>query len=778
MRYDRLTGSVALNICELCGRPDDAERQRLGDAAGLALTTYRTQYVHNNITYMIIGSAYVKNDVICDVTPHVPDASLPSAGEGTLLAAFLWCLHTGADTAHLAVLGVDVDGNVCGGEVVSRGREALEKYFLRRLDKVAGVAAMLRQRAEQILPSAARVRFPYPGLRRGQRLMMEECYDCMCRGERLFVEAPTGIGKTISALYPAVKYLGMGKCDKIFYVTAKSSTQNEAYKAAGALFRGGAMLRTVVLSAKEQMCLRHEHMTAGMCDLRHCRYATASADTVMAGASELLSLQNGYDGAIIRRVAERYGVCPYELSLTLAEYCEIVIADYNYIFDPLVFLRRFFRDAGDDARYILLIDEAHNLADRAREMYSSELCSDDVRALRAQVADMLPELCAMLDVFLGDFDTARRQCGENSERGADGVMRGFSISRERDVSFDAHAEFLCRELGRRLNAGTEQPGYAAMAALYRRLRRYIVAGELSGDRSMLYCRFEGEHVTLRSLCIDPSAVLDGRMRRFSSVALFSATLTPPDYFNDLLGGGRNAVNLALRSPYDESNLFLGAVTDVSTRFEDREKSLPRTVSYIAATVSARRGNYMVYFPSYDYMHRAAELFGKRFPAVRLLEQTRGMSRADRDAFLSQFRLGDRVMRVGFCVLGGSFSEGVDLPGQCLIGAVIVGVGIPGLSGERNIMRDYFQLTRESGYDYAYTYPGMNNVLQAAGRVIRSDTDRGVVVLIDDRYGTEQYKAMYPEHWQHMKYFNQPASLNAEILGFWRQDRPKNADGNK
>lgn len=777
MRYDRLTGSIALNICELCGRADDAERQRLGDLAGLALTTYRMQYTHNDITYLAIGSAYTQKDVICDVVQHVPDAPLPSAGEGTLLAAFLWCLHSCADVAHISVLAVDEDGNACGGEVTSRGREALEKYFLRRLDKVAGIASMLRERAEQILPLAARVRFPYPGLRRGQRLMMEECYDCMCRGERLFVEAPTGIGKTISALYPAVKYLGMGKCDKIFYVTAKSSTQNEAYKAAGALFRGGAMLRTVVLSAKEHMCLCREHMTAGMCDVRCCRYATASTETVMAGASELLSLQNGYDSEIIRRVAERYGVCPYELSLTLAEFCEIVIADYNYIFDPLVFLRRFFRDSGDDARYVLLVDEAHNLADRAREMYSSELCSDDVRALRAQVADMLPELCAMLDAFLADFDTMRRRCDENSERGPDGVMRGYNISRERDVSFDAHAELICRELGR-LSAGSEQPGYVAMAALYRRLKRYIVAGELSRDISMLYCQFEGESVTLRSLCIDPSAELNWRMKRFSSVVLFSATLTPPDYFNDLLGGGRSAVNLALRSPYDEKNLFLGAVTDISTRYEDREKSLARTVSYIAATVSARRGNYMVYFPSYDYMHRAAELFAKRFPAVTLLEQTRGMSRGDRDAFLSQFRLGDGVMRVGFCVLGGSFSEGVDLPGQCLIGAVIVGVGIPGLSGERNIMRDYFQLTRESGYDYAYTYPGMNNVLQAAGRVIRSDTDRGLVVLIDDRYGTEKYRAMYPEHWQHMKYFSQPASLNAEILEFWRQEQPKNANNNK
>lgn len=775
MRYDRLTSTVTLNISELCQRSDDAERSRLADSAGLALTTYRLKYCHNDITYMLIGSAYVNNGLICDVIAYVPEKEVPSPSEGTLLAAFLGCLLSDTVSAGIVTVGIDDEGELHILASCTRSRAALEKYFLRRLEGHDSMARMLRTRAEQVLPSAAHVTLPYTGLRRGQRLMMQECYDSMCRGVRLFVQAPTGIGKTISALYPAVKYLGQGKCDKIFYVTAKSSTQAEAYKAAGALFCGGAHLRTVVLAAKEYMCLKREHISAGICDVRHCRYASVSADALAAGVNELLALQNGYDSRVIRRTAEKYGVCPYELSLTLAEYCEIIIADYNYVFDPLVFLRRFFREPGDDARYVLLIDEAHNLTDRARDMFSARLDSYDVAALRGQVADMLPELTSQLDGFLNDFDCMRSLCAENAVRGEDGVTRAFYISRERDTKFDRHAGEVCRELGRRLNSGSEQPGYAAMAGLYRMLRRYIIAGELCGDKSMLYCQVEGKRVEVRSLCVDPSVVLDARMRRFHSVILFSATLTPPDYFNDLLGGGAGAVNLSLRSPYDDGNLFLGAVTDISTRFEDREKSLARTVSYIAAAVSAKRGNYMVYFPSYDYMHKAAELFAKRFPAVKLLEQTRGMTRTDRDSFLAQFRLGDGAMRVGFCVLGGSFSEGVDLPGQCLIGAVIVGVGIPGLSGERNIMRDYFQLTRECGYDYAYTYPGMNNVLQAAGRVIRSDTDCGIVVLIDDRYATEQYRSMYPEHWRNMQYFCQPASLNAAISEFWRGKSPKNAD---
>lgn len=775
MRYDEFTDTVALNISELCVRGDNAERSRMADLAGLSLTTWRVKYEREGITYTLIGSDYTSEQCICDVNVSAKADTAMSPSEHALLAAFLLCIQTGANSAGIKMLRIGDDGDVLQCVDAVRSRAALEKYFLRRITPLCGAADMLCRRAQQILPSAAQVKLPYASLRTGQRLMMSECYDSMRHGKRLFIQAPTGIGKTISALYPAVKYLGQGGCDKIFYITAKTSTQREAYKTAGILFRGGACLRTVVLSAKEQICLHREHITAGRCDVSHCRAASASEDAMRAAVNELLSLQNGYEAGIMRSMAAKYGVCPYELSLSLAEYCELVIADYNYVFDPLVFLQRFFSEQGDDGRYILLVDEAHNLADRARNMLSARLVNTEVRELRGQSESMLPELTASLDELLADFDMLRRLCAENTVRGEDGVKRGFYISRERDASFDAHTMLLCRDLGRRLVTGAEQPGYASMARLYRALRRYLVATELCGESSNVYCQFEGDRVDVQLLCIDPSAVLDARMQRFQSVVLFSATLTPPDYFNDILGGGRDAVNLALRSPYDENRLFLGAVTDISTRFEDRERSLARTVSYIAATVSAKRGNYMVYFPSYDYMHRAAELFGKRFPRVCLLEQTRGMSRADREEFLAQFRLDDGAMRVGFCVLGGSFSEGVDLPGRCLIGAVIVGVGIPGLSGERNIMRDYFQLTRESGYDYAYTYPGMNNVLQAAGRVIRSNTDSGVVVLIDDRYATDQYKAMYPEHWQGMKYYNQPASLNADIIEFWREISSKNAD---
>jgi Rad3-related DNA helicase len=269
------------------------------------------------------------------------------------------------------------------------------------------------------------------------------------------------------------------------------------------------------------------------------------------------------------------------------------------------------------------------------------------------------------------------------------------------------------------------------------------------------------------MCLDPSKLLDSRLSRAHASVLFSATLTPADYFVDILGGGRGAARISLPSPFSGKQFCLAAVPSVSTRYEDREKSLRKIVACIAATVSARIGNYIVYFPSYSYMNRIREAFSQKYPSVPLIVQEEGMSPRRRESFLSQFADDDRQLRVGFCVLGGSFSEGVDLLGRRLIGTIIVGVGLPGLSNERNILKEYFDGRCERGYDYAYTYPGMNRVLQAAGRVIRREEDEGVVVLIDDRYATPQYQMLFPASWMHLKYAGNATSLAELVKNFWK-----------
>lgn len=780
MRYNRETHEIELQVGEQCCgsglTPAVDENSDLfafmpqdADVRSLAI-----KYKHCNITYAVSGRAYLRGDRLCEMALMTADGSIPAiAGESVLLAFMLSSL-SGKSDITIETFSADTAAGIVTSTCRIKKYASLEAAFVKFAERNSGIAAMLAERGETVLPLAADIKFPYTGMRRGQRLMMNECYGAMRDGARLFIQAPTGIGKTISALYPAVRYLGTGKCDKIFYLTAKSSTQREAYRAAGLLFDAGAQLRTVIISAKEQVCLCREHMTSGMCDARSCPFSVSPEYIQLQAVSELMTRRNGYDQKCIMSAALKYKICPHELSLTLAQFCEIIIADYNYVFDPLVRLKRFF-ETPNTGKYVFLIDEAHNLADRAREMFSAELCNTDFILLQRQTADILPELNDEINAALSELGRLRELCGDDMIKDEHGKEHGFYVGRQRPEAFDEVLDKLCLSLMRRLRRGAGEPAYKRMSSLYRAVRKYLITGIYSGDSSLLYCEADGERTTAKVICLDPSSQLNSRMDSADSTVLFSATLTPLDYFIDILGGGRQARSLALPSPFERDNLFIAAVDDISTRFEDREKTLPRTVSYIAAAVSCKKGNYIVYFPSYEYMKNAAELFAKKYPGVRLLVQRRGMTRSDKEKYLDEFRLADGRMRVGFCVLGGSFSEGIDLPGSSLIGVVIVGVGVPGLSGERNIMRDYFELTRESGYDYAYTYPGMNNIMQAAGRVIRSDTDCGIVVLIDDRYATPKYMAMYPEHWSLMNHFSQPASLNGAVDAFWKQKSSKNAD---
>jgi Rad3-related DNA helicase len=308
------------------------------------------------------------------------------------------------------------------------------------------------------------------------------------------------------------------------------------------------------------------------------------------------------------------------------------------------------------------------------------------------------------------------------------------------------------------------------------LRSFRTAADYYDRRFATFVEVEGEDVRVKLTCLDPAGILRPILQKAEARVLFSATLTPNDYFADILGGDRDSVLVNFESPFPRDHLCVAVCEEVSTRYDDRDKSCRRIMSYIAATVSAKRGNYMVYFPSYAYLEKVYTLFAKKYPSVKTVVQRPGMTYAEREAFIAAFTPDSEELLVGFCVLGGSFSEGVDLPGRCLIGTVIVGVGIPALSSERNIMKEYYDETRVTtdpegggegeGYAYAYTYPGMNHVLQAAGRVIRRPEDFGVVVLLDDRYAEEPYLHLYPEHWEQISSVGDAPSLYEYLAAFW------------
>ena len=420
------------------------------------------------------------------------------------------------------------------------------------------------------------------------------------------------------------------------------------------------------------------------------------------------------------------------------------------------------------------MDEAHNLPDRARSMYSAQISDEDFFAVYARVdADADPELETALGGWLMTLRRLGKLCRENRNKNEDGSENGYYLNRAPLENFNESTVQLRRSLDAFLRRSPAHPLADALTDLSARLRRYTGLAELFDAHFLTTVELLQDRVTVQIFCLDPSGVLNTCLHRARAAILFSATLTPLDYFADILGAGKGAELLELPSPYDPERLCVTVVPSVDARMEERARSYKKIANMIAATVSARAGNYMVYFPSYDYLEHVLEVFAARYPKVTCIVQQRNMSQREREEFLARFQADEGRLRVGFCVLGGSFSEGVDLPGSRLIGVLVVGTGIPGLSNERNILREHFENTRERGYDYAYTYPGMNRVLQAAGRVIRGEDDRGVVVLLDARYAQEPYLHLYPRHWQGMVSAGDAASLARRLQLFWQKDA-KNA----
>ena len=648
--------------------------------------------------------------------------------------------------------------------------EELKDFYFSLLAKIRVRASVLVEREEKIKPLASSARFPYPELREGQEMMIRESYLAIKRGQRIFVEAPTGTGKTMSSLYPAVRAFGDGYTDKIFYLTAKASTRREAYGASARLFASGVGLRTAVITAKEQMCacphLKGAVGAKNPCNPVDCPYARGYYERSADAIDELLSTHNGYPRTLISEMAKKHSVCAYELSLDLSEYCDIIICDYNYAFDPSVYFRRYFSDEGRKEKYTFLIDEAHNLADRARDMYSAELKRSKIAELCQIVGAVDGELKASADALFMTMNRLRRLCKDSITKDADGNEQGFYISKSPLENFNKELDLFRKKCDGWLKKNREHSLSAEIYAVSSDIRRYLSVNEYFDKGFLCYVEMFGGDLTVKTYCLDPSPTMDALLKRAVSSVLFSATLTPPEYFCDVLGGSKNTESISLPSPFPTENLCVSVVDYLSVRAEDRQKNYARYATVIAATVSPKHGNYIAYFPSYECLEGVLEIFKKKYPKVEIVVQSKGMGASEKERFLSAFKDDTEHLRVGFCVLGGAFSEGVDLPGSRLIGSIIFGVGIPALSNERNIIMEYFDNTIGQGYDYAYTYPGMNRVLQAVGRVIRREGDRGVAVLVDDRYADGKYRALFPAHWENVKYTGNARSLAEIMRRFW------------
>lgn len=687
--------------------------------------------------------------------------------------AYFLCCAKGLKSVNTRIVYYNIDSDEVDYHEKVLMAEELRGFYSRLLERVLWRAQFLRARYSERMPAAATAPFPYSSLRDSQSDMIKECYRDIKQGNRLFCQAPTGIGKTVSSLYPSVKRMGEGMADKIFYLTSKASIKREAYNAICKMNAAGASLKGIVLSSREQMCANDAARERGgrlsaSCRPELCPYATAYYDKVSDAIKELMASGDCFDSTAIKSFAKLRGICPYELSLDLSELCDVIVCDYNYVFSPSVYLKRYFDESlgGGREKYVFLVDEAHNLPDRARAMFSSRLSSDDIESLIPLLGESskLTDACLSL---LKSFENLEKLCADNMKYDGEGNAVGYSVERSLPENFIRDINTFSEKCDGWMRYNEDHAAYLAVEDLSYRIFEFKKICECFDRHYLTFINTAGHKVSLLLYCLDPSHNLSVALERAVASVLFSATLTPTDYFADILGGGDKTVSVRFASPFPRENLCVVAVDSISTRYEDREKTNKKIAACIAATVSAKVGNYMVFFPSYSYMEAVHKIFKAKYPKVATLPQKKNMTASEREAYLGEF-CDDGKLRIGFCVLGGSFSEGIDLPGKRLIGTVVVGVGLPGISDENNIIRDYYEEKCNMGYDYAYTFPGMNAVLQAVGRVIRTETDTGIAVLIDDRYAEPKYKELFPEEWKGMKLVGDARSLAEIARRFWKK----------
>lgn len=638
--------------------------------------------------------------------------------------------------------------------------KALEGFLIDTLHLYAPWARMEAAWRDARNASLKALRFPFPAYRPGQYEMAGAVYRTIAGGGRLFCAAPTGIGKTVSTLFPALKALGEEKGERIFYLTAKTITRQAAEEALSRLRAhsaadGGKPLRlkTITLTAKDKICPLEERV----CTPEACPRANGYYDRINAALYEFLSQTDEFTRADIEAFAAQKQLCPFELALDLTNWCDCIVCDYNYLFDPVVSLKRFFTEGGD---FIFLIDEAHNLVDRARDMYSAQLLKSSVYGVKKALGKGHRKLTAALNKVNSEMIELRRRCEEADERKLI-IPEGLPGLNKLLTRLSATCEDWLEE-------HRESELHTEVLALYFEVHFYLRIAELYDTNYTTLLSVFGAEVSVRLLCLDAAPFLNASMALGRASILFSATLSPAEYFIQTLGGGEGAKAIRLQSPFPQERLCLAAADVISTKYADRERTREAVCRLIGAAVNARVGNYIVFLPSYKYMQDVSDEFAMMYPDIPLAVQENGMDEAAREAFLAQFSADNSETLVGFCVLGGIFAEGIDLVGDRLIGSIIVGVGLPQIGVEQNVLRDYYEGTMGMGFEYAYQYPGMNKVLQAAGRVIRTENDRGLVLLIDSRYRSGSYRRLFPPHWSHLRRVENADQLSGLLTDFWEK----------
>ena len=654
------------------------------------------------------------------------------------------CDHENVNTITIQITYCNLETEEIRRLKQDKTREELETWFQGLIHEYLKWAEYLYRHTLRRDESLRELEFPYK-YRAGQKELAVSVYRALARKRNLFIQAPTGIGKTLSVVYPSLKSMGNGNGEKLFYLTAKTITRSVAENCFFLLRERGMLFTTVTITAKEKLC----PLEKTECNPDVCPYAKGHFDRVNDAVFDILHEQQGITRKIILDYAEKYQVCPFEFCLDISSWADGIICDYNYVFDPNARLKRYFAD-GNQGDYLFLIDEAHNLVSRAREMFSACLVKEDILLVKKIIKGRSRKLERELERCNRNLLELKRESAEYRVLPDANLLASnlLGVMGEFDSFLEEEKEFPEREL---------------VLQFYFDLRHFLNMYDGLDDHYRIYTELgEDGNFRLYLFCIDPSRCLNACLEKGIAGIFFSATMIPVMYYKKLLSGNPEDFAVYANSPFDREKRLILVAKDVSSRYTRRNKAeFGKVADYIMMLAQSHVGNYMVFFPSYRYMKVVEQILDERYDgSFRWQMQTKRMTEEEREEFLALFEEKREQSFVGLCVLGGIFSEGIDLKAERLEGTIIVGTGLPMVCSEQEILMQYFADQGENGYDYAYQYPGMNKVLQAAGRVIRTAQDRGVILLLDDRFLRPEIQDLFPREW------TEYGLVTRETVGGW------------
>ena len=606
--------------------------------------------------------------------------------------------------------------------------------------------------------SSQELTFPFPKYRQSQHELSAVVYKTIYSHQRLFVEAPTGTGKTISTLFPAVKAFGEKHAERIFYLTAKQSTRHVAEEACALMEKHGLVMHAITLTAKDQITFEEEK---NLEDTKN-PYFLGYYDRLKPALEDILSNETVLTRTVIEKYARKHTVDPFEFSLDVSLFCDTIICDYNYLFDPLVYLQRFFSEKNDGN--IFLVDEAHNLVQRARDMYTKEISSGKLDQLLTTCSTKLKasdKILGNIGNLLDEFEKLKGPM-KNYHQDSLIITEEFAGLKNKLQSFSDH-------LNDWLQENPDSEVFEEMLDYFLNCHSYLKISDFYGPAfktRLTYDRKTGD-LSVKIFCLDPSDLIDEQLQLGGGSILFSATLSPLPYYQEILGGRDNSLAYRFPSPFPPENLAVLVPAYIQTTYQKRAANQNNILAALHLLTLSKKGNYLVFLPSYSYLKTIASAYAQKYPEQKIIQQQNEMDAKQREEFLEYFQKKQSQPVLGFAVLGGIFSEGIDLKGERLSGVAIISVGLPPNDPELDALKDYYFKQNKDGFQYAYQLPGVNNVFQAAGRVIRSETDTGIVMLVDARFNQQRYTRFYPPHWQNYHTVYSSQELKNTLANFWK-----------